>query len=163
MVAVALESILTCHTRVALQVLGAVAVDPWILDGIGVGASGTGPDRLGAGVHCCLFLRHEHLAGACGSWVLLLLCVCVHRHPPMPHTARPQGKPEEIIPNLKQNVWAAMLVNWKLWPAANFINFKFVPPQLQVLFANFVALIWNFYLSWATSRQVDVTERAIEQ
>lgn len=90
-------------------------------------------------------------------------CVCAHRHPPMPHTARPQGKPEEIIPNLKQNVWAAMLVNWKLWPAANFINFKFVPPQLQVLFANFVALIWNFYLSWATSRQVDVTERAIEQ
>jgi len=51
-----------------------------------------------------------------------------------------------------------MIVNWKLWPAANFVNFKFVPVQLQVLFANFVALIWNTYLSWATSRDVTVEE-----
>ena len=70
-----------------------------------------------------------------------------------------QGKPEAIIPNLKQNVWSAMLVNWKLWPAANFVNFKFVPVQLQVLFANFVALIWNTYLSWATSRDVEIEEQ----
>lgn len=69
-----------------------------------------------------------------------------------------QGKPEAILPNLKQNVWAAMKVNWQLWPAANFINFKFVPVMHQVLFANFVALIWNTYLSWATSREVVVEE-----
>lgn len=43
-----------------------------------------------------------------------------------------QGQPEAIMPAIRQNVWPAMIVNWKLWPAANFINFMFVPGQLQV-------------------------------
>lgn len=30
--------------------------------------------------------------------------------------------------------------NWKVWPLINIINFKFVPPKLQVLFGNFVAI-----------------------
>ena len=32
------------------------------------------------------------------------------------------------------------------------INFGFVPVQHQVLFANFVAVIWNTYLSYATNQ-----------
>lgn len=31
-----------------------------------------------------------------------------------------------------------MIANFKIWPAVTFFNFKFVPPQLQVLFGNIV-------------------------
>uniref|UniRef100_A0A7S1CGT8 Peroxisomal membrane protein MPV17 n=1 Tax=Bicosoecida sp. CB-2014 TaxID=1486930 RepID=A0A7S1CGT8_9STRA len=60
-----------------------------------------------------------------------------------------QGRPYD---DLLEIVWESCKVNWMLWPAANFINFKFVPGQYQVLFANFVALIWNTYLSYAGNK-----------
>ena len=41
-----------------------------------------------------------------------------------------------------------MISNWQLWGPAQAINFKFVPVQFQVMFANFVAVAWNTYLSW---------------
>ena len=46
----------------------------------------------------------------------------------------------------------ALVTNWGLWIPGNFINFRFVAPRLQVLFANVVALGWNGYLSWSTHR-----------
>lgn len=33
-----------------------------------------------------------------------------------------------------------MIANWKVWPIINLINFKFVPPKLQVLFGNVVSI-----------------------
>ena len=41
-----------------------------------------------------------------------------------------------------------MLVNWKLWVPANFLNFALVPIPYQVLWANFVSLIYNACLSY---------------
>lgn len=31
---------------------------------------------------------------------------------------------------------------WKVWPLVTLINYRFVPLQLRVLFANIVALFW---------------------
>ena len=45
------------------------------------------------------------------------------------------------------DLWPTLVANWKLWPAANFLNFKFVPLDYRVLFTNIVAIIWNIYLS----------------
>lgn len=68
-----------------------------------------------------------------------------------------QGKGDEIAANLTSNVWEALQANWKLWPVAMFINFKFVPMQYQVLFANFISLIWNTYLSYVSNKDTVVT------
>lgn len=63
-----------------------------------------------------------------------------------------EGRPHEIVPHLKANYFDTVLVNWKLWIPANFVNFRFVPPHFQVLWANAVALIWNTYLSWSSHK-----------
>lgn len=52
---------------------------------------------------------------------------------------------------VRDNIWATLLVCWKLWPVANLINFAFVPANLRVLFLNFVGLGWNIFLSAAVN------------
>lgn len=47
-----------------------------------------------------------------------------------------------------------MKVNWLLWIPAQFINFKFVPPNLRVLAVNVVALVWNVYMSFQSHKEV---------
>jgi hypothetical protein len=44
-----------------------------------------------------------------------------------------------------------MVTNWKIWPAATLVNLMFVPIQYRVLFANFIGLFWNMYLSFITN------------
>jgi protein Mpv17 len=44
----------------------------------------------------------------------------------------------------------AVKANWSLWVPAQFVNFRYVPPNLQVGFSNIVALAWNVYFSFAT-------------
>lgn len=45
-----------------------------------------------------------------------------------------------------------MFANWKIWPIATTINFWFVPVPYQVLFANFVGLIWNSILCYIANK-----------
>ena len=64
-----------------------------------------------------------------------------------------EGKTDQIIPTIKKEWFPALLANWSLWIPGNFINFRFITPKYQVLFANAVALGWNGYLSWSTHRK----------
>ena len=41
-------------------------------------------------------------------------------------------------------------MNWQIWVPFQFLNFRLVPPNLQVAAANVIALVWNVYLSWAS-------------
>ena len=43
-----------------------------------------------------------------------------------------------------------MLNRWKLWPAAQMVNFYFVPYLHRPIFTNVVAIFWNTYLAWRT-------------
>jgi len=54
-----------------------------------------------------------------------------------------EGRPFEAKKNLTEQLWPTLVGSWKLWPAAQLINFSFVPFHLRSLFANFVAFIWN--------------------
>jgi len=65
-----------------------------------------------------------------------------------------EGKPQNIMPKLKQDWPEAVKVNWMLWVPAQYINFQFVPPNLRVLAVNFVALTWNVYMSWSAHKEV---------
>ena len=60
------------------------------------------------------------------------------------------GKPQEISMKLQNDWWPTTQANWSVWIPAQFINFRYVPPQFQVLFANFVGLVWNSYLSFVS-------------
>lgn len=61
----------------------------------------------------------------------------------------------KVIPKLKADVVSTVLTNNAVWIPAQFINLGIVPPQYQVLFANFVGLFWNTYLSWVTFQEAD--------
>ncbi|CAN6576757.1 unnamed protein product [Malus baccata var. baccata] len=55
---------------------------------------------------------------------------------------------------LDQEWFSAVLVNWQLWIPFQFLNFRFVPQQFQVLTANFIALTWNVILSFKAHKEV---------
>jgi len=65
-----------------------------------------------------------------------------------------QGKRrlEEFKEKLNQEYVEVLLNGWKLWPAAQIINFYFVPFLLRPLYVNVVALFWNTYLAWRTNQ-----------
>ncbi|GLT95641.1 hypothetical protein SLE2022_133090 [Rubroshorea leprosula] len=65
-----------------------------------------------------------------------------------------EGKPAQVVPKLQQEWISSVLVNWQLWIPFQFLNFRFVPQQFQVLAANFVALIWNVILSFKAHKEV---------
>lgn len=63
-----------------------------------------------------------------------------------------EGRPAEAWPAIKDIYVDMMLSNYKLWPAAQAVNFFFVPVQFQVLASNFIALVWNTYMSYINNQ-----------
>lgn len=43
-----------------------------------------------------------------------------------------QGHPGIVVDKLRQDWKSTVFANWKLWVPSQFINFRFVPQQLQV-------------------------------
>ncbi|CAN6863774.1 unnamed protein product [Brassica oleracea] len=65
-----------------------------------------------------------------------------------------EGKPSNVIPKLKQEWTGAVVANWQLWIPFQFLNFRFVPQNFQVLASNVVALAWNVILSFKAHKEV---------
>ncbi|KAK6153210.1 hypothetical protein DH2020_012849 [Rehmannia glutinosa] len=65
-----------------------------------------------------------------------------------------EGRPSDVIPKLRQEWFSSVLANWQLWIPFQFLNFRFVPQQFQVLAANFIALIWNVILSYKAHKEI---------
>eukprot|EP01016_Furgasonia_blochmanni_P041287 TRINITY_DN5340_c0_g1_i3.p1 TRINITY_DN5340_c0_g1~~TRINITY_DN5340_c0_g1_i3.p1 ORF type:complete len:125 (-),score=14.77 TRINITY_DN5340_c0_g1_i3:190-564(-) len=78
-------------------------------------------------------------------------------------TVQNNGKFDPEFKNVKKCWWSALMMNYKMWPAAQFINFSVIPPSYQVLFANFVGLFFNCYLSWLQNRHTPAKEVKSEQ
>jgi hypothetical protein len=51
---------------------------------------------------------------------------------------------------LKSDWASSVRANWVLWVPAQFVNFRYVAPQHQLLFANVAALVWNVWFSFLT-------------
>lgn len=60
------------------------------------------------------------------------------------------GKADQIVPELASSLPSAIKANWMLWVPAQFLNFRFIPVNYQVLFSNLVSVAWNVYFSFAT-------------
>ncbi|KAI3868027.1 hypothetical protein MKX03_035243 [Papaver bracteatum] len=65
-----------------------------------------------------------------------------------------EGKPSQVVPKLQQEWFSAVIVNWQLWIPFQFLNFRFVPQNFQVLAANVVALAWNVILSFKAHKAI---------
>ncbi|KAL6337661.1 hypothetical protein AAG906_037254 [Vitis piasezkii] len=65
-----------------------------------------------------------------------------------------EGRPSQVVPKLQQEWFSAVLANWQLWIPFQFLNFRFVPQQFQVLAANVVALAWNVILSFKAHKEI---------
>ena len=57
------------------------------------------------------------------------------------------------LSDVKAKFWTTMYINWQLWIPASAINFSLMPIKFQVLFANFVSLIFNTALSFVHNKK----------
>lgn len=73
-----------------------------------------------------------------------------------------KGEADGIPDKLRNDLPSAMVHNYIVWIPAQLINFRFVPPQLRVLWANFIGFFWNIYLSSAANKPKSVIEDAQE-
>ncbi|XP_072976613.1 protein sym-1 [Typha angustifolia] len=98
------------------------------------------------------------ISGASGAFVRLLLDQSIFS--PifigvfMASLVTLEGRPSHVVPKLRQEWFSAVIANWQLWIPFQFLNFRFVPQQFQVLVANIVALAWNVILSFKAHKEV---------
>lgn len=58
----------------------------------------------------------------------------------------------DIQQTVRRDYVPILVTSYMIWPAAQIINFRFVPLQYRVPFASAVALVWNTYLAWKANR-----------
>ncbi|CAG5131005.1 unnamed protein product [Candidula unifasciata] len=59
---------------------------------------------------------------------------------------------------MREKFFRIYLVDWAFWPAAQFVNFRFVPSSFRVLYVSFAALLWNIFLSYIKHDHVSADE-----
>lgn len=75
-----------------------------------------------------------------------------------------EGAPPRDLPNGLYKYFPDVIVaNWILWTPIQFANFYIIPVKYQLLFTNFVDLLWNAYLSFAAAgKDHDESDNKIE-
>ncbi|KAI0307575.1 hypothetical protein B0F90DRAFT_1621545 [Multifurca ochricompacta] len=61
--------------------------------------------------------------------------------------------PNHIRSKFKDIYQSALLANWKIWPAAQFINFRFMSLPYRVPFQQTCGVFWTLYLSLLNSTE----------
>ena len=61
---------------------------------------------------------------------------------------------KQISDKIYEEFYPNMVVNYKVWPAVQFLNFYLFPAHLRVLVVNIVSLFWNTYLAWTSHKEL---------
>jgi len=62
-----------------------------------------------------------------------------------------EGRPTSAVnEQVSREFMPLMIANYKVWPLVNLLNFKVIPPKLQVLFGNLVSIAWMSYVILST-------------
>lgn len=62
----------------------------------------------------------------------------------------------QAVDIVREKFVPTMLANYMLWPAANFINFRFIPPEQRILYVNVIYVGWVSFLSSMASSDTGV-------
>jgi len=62
----------------------------------------------------------------------------------------------DVQDKMNSDYFPTLQANWMVWPAANFINFKFIPPSYRILYVASLGVAWNAYLSYVTNRDTTI-------
>ncbi|SPO02164.1 related to glomerulosclerosis protein Mpv17 [Cephalotrichum gorgonifer] len=65
--------------------------------------------------------------------------------------------------HVQEHYWQVLKANWMVWPAFQVVNFKFIPTEHRLSFANVVAIGWNCYLSYANSHKKDEVKEGVKE
>eukprot|EP00617_Octactis_speculum_P006062 CAMPEP_0185798912 /NCGR_PEP_ID=MMETSP1174-20130828/162400_1 /TAXON_ID=35687 /ORGANISM="Dictyocha speculum, Strain CCMP1381" /LENGTH=112 /DNA_ID=CAMNT_0028494441 /DNA_START=49 /DNA_END=387 /DNA_ORIENTATION=+ len=58
---------------------------------------------------------------------------------------------EELFEETASKIPTTLIRNWCFWLPVQFVQFSFVPVDLQITYVATFGIIWNAILSWSTS------------
>ncbi|XP_060082513.1 mpv17-like protein 2 [Ylistrum balloti] len=58
------------------------------------------------------------------------------------------------LQEVKDKFLTVYVIDWFVWPPAQFINFYFLPKKFRVVYVSCLTLIWNTFLSWYKHREI---------
>ncbi|KAK9504362.1 hypothetical protein O3M35_010712 [Rhynocoris fuscipes] len=70
---------------------------------------------------------------------------------------------QQLKKSLKEEYPKLLLDNYKIWPAAQFLNFYLIPVQFRVVFLQSLAVFWNAYISWKLQMAQDACNPKVKK
>ena len=70
---------------------------------------------------------------------------------------------EELFSETASKIPSTLLRNWCFWLPVQFVQFSFIPVDLQVTYCAAFGVIWNAILSWSTSSAASLSPSAEEK
>ncbi|KAJ3560973.1 hypothetical protein NP233_g10489 [Leucocoprinus birnbaumii] len=71
-----------------------------------------------------------------------------------------EGRPaSQVVEKFRDIYGTALITNWKVWPIAQLVNFRYMPLAFRVPFSQGCGVLWTLYLSVLNSQEEVKQER----